>query len=71
VQILGLLDANGGRPPLAPKGSVAAGAQPPALEEAAADISGDESSATLVDERKMSMAPEEEVLEDEGQEYVM
>lgn len=73
VQILGLLDGNGGRPPLAPRGSVAAmGVQSPGLEEVSADISGDESSTVLMDERKLSMTADDDVLEDDlSQEYVM
>lgn len=73
LQILGLLDGSGGRPPLAPKGSVSAMGSPlPGLEEVGADGSGDESSAAFVDEQKMPRTAEDEILdEDLSQEYVV
>jgi hypothetical protein len=73
AQILGLLDGNGGRPPLAPRGSAAATApQAPGLEEISAEVSGDESSIVMADERKVSLAPDDDILEDDlAQQYVM
>lgn len=45
--------------------------QIPGLEEVSADMSGDEA-AVPMEERKLSMTPDDEVLEDDlSQEYVM
>lgn len=67
LQILGLLDGNGGRPPLAPKGGSSPTRQ--GMDDASAEISVDESAVLM---GKMSMtAGDEELDDDMAQHYVM